>query len=211
VHNSIFDDALVGMSDDDLATVKDKSLIIDANTLVYDPRDHFDFGYIDEGWSRVLARFRTGKLDDFAYAVHSVGDFYAHSTYGDFGRRAGPAARLVAYNTGSPKLRANPTYDFAPYAPLPGTSATPEAAADLWSGKLISGQWWRWYTTYPRELKPELAEHRMLPDHDAIAVDGPDRGDAHKHYDEAEYALQFADRRAAAVSHIKAFYDAWKR
>lgn len=56
----------------------------------YDPRDHFDNGYIEESWKQVairLEQFRTAgvrNLDLFHRAAHAIGDFYAHSSYGEF-------------------------------------------------------------------------------------------------------------------------------
>lgn len=77
----------------------------------------------------------------------------------------------------------------------------------------MSGQWWRWFASYPEDLQTpaELALRRALPDHDLVAVDGPRRPAAHRAYDEAEYQIQFADRRAAAVEHIRKVYLAWRR
>ena len=66
----------------DLASVKHASFFVDVNVLAYDPRDHFDFAYLPEGWQRVNARLGTKSLRDFALAAHAIGDFYAHSLWG---------------------------------------------------------------------------------------------------------------------------------
>jgi hypothetical protein len=213
VHDSIFKNALSGISSSDLATVERASLIVDANTLAYDPRDHFDFAYIKEGWSRASTRLRTGRLWDFALAAHAIGDFYAHSTYADFAQRRPGSDAIVPYNPQTKHLAKKPQYDFSRYTPIPGSKKSAEDAAKLWQGKLISGQWWRWYTTYPDDIQgaQELALRRTLPDHDTIAVDDAVRKDSHRRYDEAEFQYQFADRRAAAVEHLRAVWLRWKK
>src|SRR5207302_1285057 len=62
---------------------------LDVNLATYDPRDHFDNGYIDEGWATVtsnLNKFRATKTDwtSFGAAGHGIADFYAHSSYAHF-------------------------------------------------------------------------------------------------------------------------------
>jgi hypothetical protein len=213
VHNSIFDEALAGMKRSDLATVKNLSFAIDVRVDRYDPRDHFDFAYIPEGWARIQARLATGKLKDFACAAHSIGDFYAHTNYADYAPRRPGTGAIIPYDPRRPALKQEPVYDFFKYQPLPGCTMTADQAAARWRGHLISGQWWRWYSTYPDELEgpAELALRRALPDHDQIAVDKSQRPDEHRAYDEAEFQIQFADRRRAAVEHIRAAYQAWRR
>ena len=211
IHNSIYDEALRGMSPADLATVKRVSLGVDVNVLAYDPRDHFDFAYLPEGWKRVQQRLGSKKLSDFGLAVHAIADFYAHSLYGEFApQRANHS--IAPYDPDHPLDPQQLVYDFSKYAPLPGCSDPPATAAAAWRGKLISGQWWRWFTTFPSELKTpaNFAHRRCLPDHDTIAVDTPRPSSEHRRYDAAEYALQFALRRGAAVEHIAAAYRAWR-
>jgi len=211
IHNSIYDEALTGMSAADLATVHRVSLGVDVNVLAYDPRDHFDFSYLPEGWQRVQRRLASKKLTDFGLAVHAIADFYAHSLYGEFAPQRADWS-IAPYNPEEPLEPERLVYDFSKYAPLPGCSDGAASAAAAWRGKLISGQWWRWFTTFPRELKTpaNFAHRRCLPDHDTIAVDTPRPSSAHRRYDEAEYALQFALRRGAAVEHIRAAYRAWR-
>ncbi len=206
IHESVFDAALVGMSDADLDVVKHESLALDIDVLDYDPRDHFDFAYVDEGWKRVRDRVKSRSLVEFARAVHSVGDFYAHSYYAHFVQPVG--GRLPPYDVANPPAAALLHYDFDNLGPLPGTNRTTQEAAALWQGKLVSGQWWRWFTTYPSDLKDpaELALHRCLPDHDLVAVDSATRKPTHKLYDEMEYQWQFALRRQAAVDHIRQLF-----
>lgn len=91
--------------------------------------------------------------------------------------------------------------------------AAPDQAATLWEGSLISGQWLRWYVPFPDELtqdKGDFAKRRCLPDHDAVAVDGPAAKPNHKLYsDRTQYARQFAARRLAAIEHIRWIYGQW--
>jgi hypothetical protein len=85
-----------------------RSLTVDDVDLPgsYDPRDHFDNGYIGEGWTRVvdrLSQFRDSSvqnLDAFHLAAHGIGDFYAHSSYGEFG--AAQNGMLALYNPDNP-------------------------------------------------------------------------------------------------------------
>ena len=90
VHSTIFDAALKGMVPDSaLSAIKRKSLILDANIATYDPRDHFDNGYVDAGWARVNANLSKFKADNsdwgsFGAAGHAIADFYAHSSYVHF-------------------------------------------------------------------------------------------------------------------------------
>jgi len=210
VHWSIFDEALVGMPDDDLERVKRVSLRVDANVLGYDPRDHFDFAYIDKAWELVNRRLGTGSLEDFALATHAIGDFYAHSFYADFAPTQADGS-IEPFDPMHPPSPNQMVYDFRTYVPLPGCQSTPDLAAGHWKGNLISGQWWRWFTTFPKDLEnaPDFSWHRCLPDHDMVAVDGPNPGPAQRHYAGKEYLKQFNIRRNAAVRHIRNVYASW--
>ncbi|MBZ5512717.1 MAG: hypothetical protein LAN70_16335 [Acidobacteriia bacterium] len=212
VHEGIFDEALVGMSASDLRTVKRTSLMVDVNVLSYDPRDHFDFAYIKEGWDLVKSRLKTGELRDFALAAHSIGDFYAHSFYADFAN-TDAAGNLIPYDPDRPNLKASPEYDFSGYQGLPGCSEGAAEAAASWRGELISGQWWRWFTTLPDELQnsKDFAHHRCLPDHDEVAVDDVIPKSQQRHYQKgSEYTTQFRQRRKAAIDHIRQVYQKWQ-
>lgn len=211
VHNFIYDQALKGMSSSDLSVVKTASLRVDINVLAYDPRDHFDFAYIQAGWDRVNQRLKSGSLDDFGLAVHAIGDFYAHSMYGHLAPKTN-ANRIVPYDPTNPIPTSQLVYDFTDL-PMPGASLDASASAKLWQGELISGQWWRWYTTYPSDLKSpkELQKHRNLPDHDALAVDSPTPGQqANFFVKNGTYTEQFALRRQAAIDHVTQVYQEWR-
>ena len=164
VHNTIYDQALKGkIPATALGAIKRKSLWLDANILTYDPRDHFDNGYVPDGWAQVnarLAAFRQNNTDwdSFGAAAHAIGDFYAHSSYVHFARLQNPASILgsaVRYAPGV-ALVAAPQYTAAPADPslspfdLTSTafSMNPELwpgtkpqAAQQWAGKLISGRY----------------------------------------------------------------------
>ncbi len=164
VHNTIFDQALAGLVPATaLRAIKRKSLWLDANILAYDPRDHFDNGYIDEGWAVVnsrLAQFRQDNTnwDSFGAAAHAIGDFYAHSSYLHFAelQNAGAAQGQAAPYTPGIGLVAKPDYTASGADPsLPAFDLTSNAfsmntelwtgtkaeAAQRWGGKLISGRY----------------------------------------------------------------------
>jgi hypothetical protein len=213
-HDHIFDEALSDMPWYDLARVKEISLALDVNVLQYDPRDHFDFSYIDESWKKISQNLRKNDLVSFGRAAHTIADFYAHSMYVHFAAPpTGSGKSLPLYDPRNPNIDASRLiYNFNGLD-MPGCNKTPEQAARLWRGKLISGQWWRWYTTYPDDLenKKELALHRCLPDHDNLAVDGPKPGKSHRLYvDNTEHERQYNLRRDAAVKHIKQEYNKWR-
>ena len=164
VHATIFDTALQGLAPASaIAAMKRESLWLDGNIFTYDPRDHFDNGFIDEGWARVqsnLAKFQKRNADwsSFGAAGHAIADFYAHSSYGHFAQlqdAPDPDGQVVIYRPGGGWVAA-PGYASTPPDPaLPpfdltsgnfstnselwtGTHA--EAAAE-WAGELISGRY----------------------------------------------------------------------
>jgi hypothetical protein len=210
-HEHIFDEALAGiLSQEEIGLVKHQSFIVDVNVLHYDPRDHFDFAYISRGWKRVQKRLANGSIADFGLAMHSIGDFYAHSFYAHF-VPPGPDGLLPLFDPSHPPDLSNAVYDFS-NLPIPGCAQDPQSAADLWKRRLISGQWWRWYSTYPDELQTQaqLALRRCLPDHDAVAVDSSSRPDSHKLYATVrQYKRQFKLRLDAAIRHVRLEAQAW--
>ena len=209
VHESIYNEALGAMSPEDLDIVKQRSLWADVNTLGYDPRDHFDFAYIEEGWTGVQKRLSTGEITDFAYAVHAVADFYAHTLYAEVALQADRSLPLYDPNIGIPSEKL--VYDFSQFSELPDCNLSGAHAEALWRGKLISGQWWRWYTGFPDELQKtkDFASRFCLPDHDFVAVDSPNPKDDH-YYDKETYEFQYGLRRKAAIEHIRKLYDQWQ-
>lgn len=173
---------------------------IDLAICDYDPRDHFDNGYVAEGWARAvdrLAAFRSRPLSDssaidsFARAAHGIADFYAHSSYMHFaGGSLGPVpydpARFtlpVSYDQGSAFDLAGGTFSINAHI----FGQTPQDAADRWRGKLISGRY-----AQPHDTRPGIPSHLAegltfipkgllkaadfkyrggLPHHDEIALD----------------------------------------
>jgi len=164
VHNSIYDLALGSqIPAGALSTIKRKSLLMDANIFTYDPRDHFDDGYLPEGWNLVnsrLAAFAKDNADweSFGAAAHAIGDFYAHSSYLHFAvllNASSPRGQAAIYSPGA-NLVAAPQYTATPADPsLPAFdltsdtfslnpnvwSGTKAQAAAQWAGKLISGRY----------------------------------------------------------------------
>jgi len=205
-------------------------LILDANILTYDPRDHFDNGYIPDSWARVNARLAVfakdnSRWDKFGAAAHSIGDFYAHSSYCHFAvlqNAASSQGQAVVYSPGG-SLVAPPQYTADPGDPsLPPfdlTSAafsmntnlwkgTKQDAAAQWAGKLISGRYAQMYdpkagffenfTSLPADL-PKAADYNTrgaLPHHNEMAVDDQNISSDHKLYRAKANALD--DRQAFA-------------
>lgn len=214
VHNSIFDKALSKMGLWDRLYVKSVSLGIDVNTATYDPRDHFDSAYIAEGWARVQTHLATGNLADFGLATHAIADFYAHSMYGEFAKLQHGSNAIIPFDPSvNPETQCKKplSYNFSGLD-LPGSKLTPQDAAQHWQGKLISGQWFRWFAGYPGDLNSQRQDRQTLPDHDCIAVDAPTT-DAVNHYfvKQGTYATQFSLRSQAAIEHIQNAYSAWPR
>ncbi len=164
IHKSIFDAALSGrVSGGAMSAIKRKSLWLDVNIATYDPRDHFDNGYIAAGWDRVtqnLAKFNADNSDwaSFGAAGHAIADFYAHSSYLHFARlknAAGAAGQALPYAP-DVALAGTPAYTSSPAAPSlppfdltsgkfstntklnPGTG---QDAANEWAGQIISGRY----------------------------------------------------------------------
>jgi hypothetical protein len=207
VHETIVEAAIGDrVTPDLLARLERTSLLADVNVLTYDPREHFDFAYVAQGWRLVLSRLKTASVQDLGLAIHSIADFYAHTLYAEFASKTRDG-RIALFDPAAPDF-SRCTYDFSNYE-LPASRLDATKAARLWSGNLISGQWWRYYTTFPDELKnaPDFWKRRCLPDHDAIAVDTPLPKPAHRRYDEAEHQLQFALRSQAAVLHVRLAYE----
>jgi hypothetical protein len=201
----------------------------------YDPRDHFDNGYIDESWKQVadrLEQFRTAgvrNLDVFHRAAHAIGDFYAHSSYGHFGTVQD--GRLGLYDPANPASSAPRLPDYGAGSDFDIASGnfsvngglwkgSGQEAAALWKGKLISGRYAQkgdshgiteTITFIPSSLTKDKSFRLRgsLPHHNEIAVD-EDQG-KNKLYDSDRFAAQYLLRKDAAVRHIRqAFVDNWK-
>lgn len=215
VHSDIFDRQMKELSALERFTVKSASFDLDASVLMYDPRDHCDFGYINESWARVQTRLDSGDSRDLGFACHTVGDFYAHSLYAHVVEPV--ADQLPLYDPAqpvNPGAKQDEVFDRAKFSINNDAPALNEAQTRaFWQGKLVSGQWWRWYTTYPDEIqtKQELAPRRCLPDHDLLAVDAKSSENNPKHLypTKAAYNRQFDLRKNAAERHVRALFLTW--
>lgn len=216
VHKSILRDALydflLGRKREDLfeeldshffhvAGVLDIVEDLDYDTTTYDPRQHFDNGYIEEGWALVMRNLedfsRTGNLDAFARAAHAIGDFYSHSSYGHFAVETNGS--IEPFNPDRPDAGfARPDYGpllgfdlshaiFSVNKTLWRRGLTNEVAA-AWDGRLISGRYAQDHDTWPGLLNhllmegvtyipkrltkaPDFHLRGGLPHHNEIAVD----------------------------------------
>lgn len=240
VHNTIFDRALGDLvPPSGLARIKRKSLWLDVNIAAYDPRDHFDNGYINEGWNIAndrLAQFKQNNSDweSFGAAAHSIGDFYAHSSYLHF-------AALQSDGSAQPfepgmDLEPPPSYTTLPFSLTSGLFSdnpnlwpgTPQEAADHWAGQLLSGRYaqkydpkatfWEGFTSIPTPLATakDFGFRGSLPHHDEIAVDQENMPASHRLYkpvssgpnDRLAFPNQFQWRQNTAIQHIrKAFLE----
>jgi hypothetical protein len=213
-----------------------RSLTVDDVDLpgTYDPRDHFDNGFIEEGWKQVgerLAQFRSdsiGKLDAFHRAAHGIGDFYAHSSYGEFG--IVQKGKLALYNPENPSacFSQPPNYGLgSSFNIASGRFSTNAAlwqgnaqqASALWKNKLISGRYAQKgdshglveaVTYIPSSLTQAkgFAVKGALPHHNEIAVDDETGNNAL--YDQNTFVSQYRIRKDAAVRHIRqSFVNNW--
>lgn len=173
---------------------------IDMALCDYDPRDHFDNGYIDDGWEIASGRLDTFRskpltdskaIDAFARAAHAIADFYAHSSYMHF---AGSVIGPKPYDPGNfpvtPAYGAGSTFDFTSgkFSMNSHTYGhTPADAAEYWNAQLISGRYAQphdtqpgWanavtegFTFIPKDLlmAADFKYRGGLPHHNEIAVD----------------------------------------
>ncbi len=239
VHNHIFDLALDKLNWSDLLYVKGVSVAMDINPAIYDPRDHFDNGYIDESWQCLNRNLMQKTLDGLAHASHTIGDFYAHSSYAHFAKSDvnGDLVLFDGVMTDDRFVR-TPDYGGTDFdlrdatrfsANMPTCTLTKEEAIVYWnSQKLISGRFAqpgdpyqglleKLFISIPYQLRhrPDYMQRACLPHHNEIAVDDDldSNGNipsGHKLYDNpGMYAAQFKKRMDAAISHIKQLYSIW--
>ncbi len=201
----------------------------------YDPREHFDNGYIDEGWVLVKERLAQFKQDSranlgaFHKAAHTIADFYAHTSYGHFAKRD-QNGNLVIYDPerpgdsldSSPNYAAGSNFDLASGRFSVNSSLWTKdhaQAAQQWKGKLISGRYGQRkdsqgliettaFIPGQMESAKNFYLRGALPHHNEIAVDGGSKPKEHLLYENAEFQKQSRLRIAAATQHIrKAFQD----
>jgi hypothetical protein len=136
-------------------------IVDDIDRRTYDPRDHFDNGYIKEGWEQVAARLadfksdNTKKLDSFAMAAHGIADFYAHSAYAHFAKikGSGKLAYAEPFNPSNPEEGFGIDRDYSKGSTFDLTgntfsiNTTYWAASNkkkipaVWAGRLVSGRY----------------------------------------------------------------------
>jgi hypothetical protein len=239
VHNHIFDLALDKLNWSDLMYVKGVSVAMDINPATYDPRDHFDNGYIAESWKGLNENLAKKTFDGLARACHTIGDFYAHSSYAHFAKKDAAGGLLLFDGTpGDDHFSRIPDYGAAGFD-LHDTqrftvnsalcTMTKDEAIAYWNGcRLISGRFAqpgdphqgaleKLFISIPYQLRhgADFMPRACLPHHNEIAVDGGLDGSGkipagHKLYqDPAGYADQFKMRFHAALNHIKQLYDIW--
>lgn len=204
VHRSILDEALVGAPSEFLEAIRRTfcrippffgRLVDDVDRGPYDPLDHFDNGYIKEGWDRVDERLgefrkdRAGKVSSFAYAAHAISDFYAHTSYAEFAKTGGQGegAYAVPCDHQDPyaALDRKPDYSAGTRFDLSRFSCNdtywegeaPERLG-LWNGQIISGRYAQKGDTQPLFLFiPNPVEgFTYIPEHLLEAPDFRKRG-----------------------------------
>jgi hypothetical protein len=209
---------------------------IDSGT--YTPLEHFDNGYIEESWNLVKQRIsefnqNNDDLDKFARAAHATADFYAHTSYGHFGKTN--ADGLILCNPDNPTQNCTtPDYTQGTFDLKKFTENKDlwkhgyDAAKKHWAGQLISGRYaqpndtWKSFegliiegpTRIPSKLlnANDFYFRASLPHHNEIAIDSLDKPSSHRLYADAEFKKQFHLRYDAAVRHIrKIFTDTWKK
>jgi hypothetical protein len=179
-------------------------IVDDIDKRHYNPLDHFDNGYITEGWALVDTRLKAfaadnrAQLDQFALAAHGIADFYAHSSYAHFAdvvqgtteewdyvtlcTASAPTQGIApeysaasGFDLTSGQFTVNPTY--WDLKKRPGS----EIAA-RWRGALISGRYAQEKDTQPGLISlvtegPTFIPKELLNRKDAQGLpDFPDRG-----------------------------------
>jgi hypothetical protein len=239
VHDHIFDLALDRLSWSDLLYVKGVSVAMDINPATYDPRDHFDNGYIEESWQGLNENLMKKTLDGLARACHAIGDFYAHSSYGHFAKKTtkgeltlydtqdvdGLFERPPDYGSGDFNLKEKDGFSVNDAA----CQMSRDEAVNFWNKrKIISGRFAQpWdphqgflektfeYIPYALRHAPDFPPRTCLPHHNEIAVDNDldSSGNipaGHKLYrDPGAYSDQFRLRQSAAINHIRKTYEEW--
>lgn len=239
VHNDIFDLTLGDMDAADLFYVKACSLALDT-VASYDPREHFDNGYIKEGWNLVRENLDQKDLNSLTYGLHAIADFYSHTSYAEFAPHEDGGKRIRLYKDSllsqlnseydaglfdlndSSRFSVNPHY-------YEGNDRT-KAVAYCEQQKIISGRFAQprdpsqtfleqnfVYIPYDLRQAPDFPDRGSFPHHNEMAVDGPLREDeplpeGHKLYPTPEaYQEQFDLRFDAAKRHVTQEYESWKK
>ncbi len=204
----------------------------------YHPYDHFDSGFIEEGWGKVNARLskvraNNNAIGNFAWAAHGIADFYAHSSYVQFAKLISPkmdGGYAMPYDPDNPSscIEIPPDYnsgifDFNRFSINSSLyKGSENQAAALWSGKLISGRYAQSPDSRPPGTLENLAKvptdvsnradydkHAALPHHDEIAVDEADVGSDHILYSrDTPSPTQLDDRQYYANQYRWRYFSA---
>lgn len=190
----------------------------DRDFSAYDPADHFDNGFIEEGWQKVserLARFKQNPRDikAFGAAAHGIADFYAHSSFTHFS--AGSKICIPTDKTfgldSPPIYGAGSSFDltkeiFSVNGRLWKNSKT--KGAEAWNGRIISGRYAQagdsqsFLESLNRTVRGLKPQSGVLPHHAEIAVDGG--GEAENVlYQGHVYQQQLQWRKMASIQHIR--------
>lgn len=195
----------------------------------YDPREHFDNGYIDESWALInqrLAQFKAdnrSNLDAFHKAAHTIADFYAHTSYAHFGKVKNGSLMLYDPTNPAASLNKTPVYDASQKFNLASNTFSMNAniwkgshadAAKEWNGKIISGRYgqrkdshgWIEMTAFiPSGMESDKTFYKRgaLPHHNEIAVDGGTKPSEHLLYARTQFNQQTKLRIDAATRHIR--------
>jgi hypothetical protein len=176
-------------------------IVDDIDRRTYDPRDHFDNGYVKDGWEQVAARledFRsdnTKKLDSFALAAHAIADFYAHTSYAHFAKieGTGKLAYAVPFDQLNPGSGFETDRDYSKDSTFDLTSSNfsintrvwTEGDKDkipaLWAGKLISGRYAQEGEAQGGLIKGIIEATMHIPDNMQTAKDFSRRGSLPHH------------------------------
>ena len=175
-------------------------LVDDIDRLDYDPVQHFDNGYIDEGWDHVdrcLQRFRQDRDDvmAFALAAHAIGDFYAHSSYAHLSHEQRPGVSLPLYDRskghlgglldadyGRSSLQLGSGSRFTVNRAVFGNRGLDQVLVE-WNGKIISGRYAQEDDTHGDIVTHVTEGLTWLPDGYLAATDFWRRGGL-PHHDE---------------------------
>ncbi len=197
---------------------------------VYNPYQHFDNGYIKDGWDFVQSNIQKRTLTSFVRAGHAIADFYAHTSYGEFAGVENDRFTLwdgrITADTQS--LQRQPDYGQPPFtiadreftvnACVKGKVSRTDVVSALNEHILISGRFAQKYdqhealegvVTYPQSLyeRSDYEWRTRLPHHNEIAVDEQRPAATHKLYDADQYTKQFTLRTNSAIKHMATIYE----
>jgi hypothetical protein len=198
----------------------------------YHPFDHFDNGYVPEGWDRVFNNLRAcqdpknfSRIHSFALAAHAISDFYAHSSYEHFGDTTN-GELLTYYDEKDTVRKITKTIDYSPgsafdlskFSVNSNYKGTAQARLAAWQGKLVTGRYDQhgdsksWIERICKNLPdnlvnaPDFTNRMALPHHDEIAVD--EEGKTNLLYgDVATFNDHFQRRKNAAIRHIRMVFE----